>query len=84
MVLGRLASQVAKELLKGEEICIINPEEIIIVGSPKVVYEIMENPYIVAGQKNIINEIEEKLKYFKDLTKEEKLLLAYKLIEGVD
>ena len=38
MVLGRLASQVAKELLKGEEICIINPEEIIIVGNPDVVY----------------------------------------------
>ncbi len=39
MVLGRLASQVAKELLKGEEIVIINPEEIIIVGKPEVVYE---------------------------------------------
>ena len=28
--------------------------------NPKVVYEIMENPYIVAGRKNIINDIIEK------------------------
>ena len=39
LVLGRMASIVAKELLKGEEIVIINPEEIIIVGKSEVVYE---------------------------------------------
>lgn len=38
-VLGRLASQVAKELLKGETVSIINAEDIIITGDPDVIYE---------------------------------------------
>jgi len=33
-VLGRLATKVAKELLKGEKVDIINAEKIIITGSP--------------------------------------------------
>lgn len=34
-VLGRLASHVAKELLKGEEITIVNAEKIVVIGGPK-------------------------------------------------
>lgn len=34
-VLGRLATAIAKQLLKGEEIIILNAEKIIITGSPK-------------------------------------------------
>jgi len=37
MILGRLASVVAKDLLKGEEVRIFNCEEVIISGSKKVV-----------------------------------------------
>ena len=38
-VLGRLASYVAKEALKGEEIVILNCEEIIITGNKKYIEE---------------------------------------------
>lgn len=38
-VLGRLASQVAKTLLKGEEVVVINAEKAVITGSPKFVKE---------------------------------------------
>lgn len=38
-VLGRLASQTAKALLKGEEVIILNAEKAIITGSPKFVKE---------------------------------------------
>lgn len=38
-VLGRLASKVAKELLKGQQIVVINSEKIIISGNPKAVVE---------------------------------------------
>ena len=34
-VMGRLASYVAKELLKGEEIAVVNCDEVIITGSKK-------------------------------------------------
>ena len=34
-VLGRLASYVAKELLKGEEIVVVNSEKVIITGNKK-------------------------------------------------
>ncbi len=34
-ILGRLASMTAKSLLKGEEISIVNAEQIIITGDPK-------------------------------------------------
>lgn len=34
-VMGRLASYVAKELLKGEEIAVVNSEKVIITGSKK-------------------------------------------------
>ena len=34
-VLGRLATQIAKRLLKGEELTIINADKIIITGNPK-------------------------------------------------
>lgn len=36
-VLGRLASSVAKDLLKGEEISIVNCEEVIISGNKKMI-----------------------------------------------
>ena len=36
-VLGRLASFVAKEALKGEEIVIVNCDEIMITGNKKLV-----------------------------------------------
>jgi len=36
-ILGRLAAKVAKELLKGEQIIIINSEKAIISGNPKAV-----------------------------------------------
>jgi large subunit ribosomal protein L13 len=37
--MGRLASYVAKQLLKGEEIILINTEEVIITGSKKNIRE---------------------------------------------
>jgi len=42
-VLGRLASYVAKEALKGEEVAILNCGEIIITGSKKNIKENFEN-----------------------------------------
>ena len=41
-VLGRLASYVAKEALKGEQIAILNCEEIIITGNKKFIKESFE------------------------------------------
>ena len=41
-VLGRLASYVAKELLKGEEIAIVNVDEVIITGNKKNIKENFE------------------------------------------
>ena len=38
-VLGRLASHVAKELLNGEDVRIVNAEKIVITGNKKVNYE---------------------------------------------
>ncbi|HSB47300.1 MAG TPA: 50S ribosomal protein L13 [Candidatus Bilamarchaeum sp.] len=35
MIFGRLASQVAKKLMTGEEVHLINAEKIVIVGNPK-------------------------------------------------
>jgi large subunit ribosomal protein L13 len=35
MIFGRFASQVAKKLLSGEEVHVINAEKIVIVGNPK-------------------------------------------------
>jgi len=37
--LGRLASKVSKQLLRGEQIVVINAEKIIITGNPKAVIE---------------------------------------------
>lgn len=37
--LGRLASNVAKDLLKGEEIIVVNCDEVVITGSKKYVEE---------------------------------------------
>jgi len=52
-VLGRLASYVAKESLKGEEIVIVNCEEIIVTGNRKNIREKMEERRgkIGSGQK---------------------------------
>ena len=41
-VLGRLASYVAKEALKGEEIIVLNSEEVVITGSKKNITENFE------------------------------------------
>ncbi len=38
-VLGRLASRVAKRLLNGEEITVVNAKKIVISGTPRVVKE---------------------------------------------
>lgn len=38
-VLGRMATQVAKTLLKGEEVDIINAEKVIITGSPRKIID---------------------------------------------
>lgn len=38
-ILGRLASKVSKELLKGQQITVINAENIIISGNPKAILE---------------------------------------------
>jgi len=38
-ILGRMSSKIAKELLKGETVILVNAEEIIITGSPKKVIE---------------------------------------------
>ena len=37
LVLGRLASKVAKSLLNGEEIAIVNAEKVVIVGSKRMI-----------------------------------------------
>ena len=38
-ILGRLASKIAKELLKGEEIIVINSEKSIVSGNPEAIFE---------------------------------------------
>jgi len=38
-VLGRLASQVAKLLLKGDEVAVVNAEKAVITGNPKFIKE---------------------------------------------
>ncbi|VVC03336.1 50S ribosomal protein L13 [Candidatus Bilamarchaeum dharawalense] len=35
MIFGRLASQIAKRLIKGEEVHLINAEKLVIVGNPE-------------------------------------------------
>ncbi len=35
MIFGRLASQIAKKLMRGEQINLVNAEKIILVGNPK-------------------------------------------------
>ena len=52
-VLGRLASYVAKQLLKGEEIVIVNCEDVIITGSKKDIKESFDEKRrkVGSGQK---------------------------------
>jgi len=52
-VLGRLASYVAKEALKGEEIVILNCDQVIITGNKKNIREEFEGKkrWIGSGQK---------------------------------
>ncbi len=38
-ILGRLASRIAKQLLNGEDVSIVNAEKVIITGNPKSVKE---------------------------------------------
>ncbi len=35
MIFGRIASQIAKKLLEGEEVHVINAEKLVIIGNPK-------------------------------------------------
>jgi large subunit ribosomal protein L13 len=51
-ILGRLASYVAKELLRGEEITIVNAEECIISGSEK---NILEKYKARRARKSLVN-----------------------------
>jgi len=39
MIFGRLASQIAKRLLLGEEVHLINAEKLVIVGNPKQIVQ---------------------------------------------
>ncbi len=39
MVLGRLASRIAKDLLNGEEIVVINAEKAVIIGNKDYIFE---------------------------------------------
>lgn len=52
-ILGRLASYVAKEALKGEEIVILNCEDVIVTGSKKNIKESFEakRQRVGSGQK---------------------------------
>jgi large subunit ribosomal protein L13 len=52
LILGRLASYTAKELLRGEEIVIVNAEECVISGSPS---NILEKYKIRRARKSIVN-----------------------------
>lgn len=38
-ILGRLCSYAAKELMKGEEIRIVNADKIVVIGDPKMIVE---------------------------------------------
>lgn len=38
-VLGRLASKIAKELLEGQDIVVVNAEKCVVSGNPKFVFE---------------------------------------------
>jgi len=38
-ILGRLAAKIAKELLKGESITVVNSEKIVVSGNPKAVFK---------------------------------------------
>ena len=38
-ILGRLASKVAKELLRGESIIIVNSEKIVVSGNPNAIFD---------------------------------------------
>ncbi len=39
-ILGRLASKIAKDLLKGEKVFVVNCEKAVISGNPKKIFEI--------------------------------------------
>jgi large subunit ribosomal protein L13 len=38
-ILGRLASKIAKELLKGESVIVINSEKIVVSGNPDAIFK---------------------------------------------
>ncbi len=38
-ILGRLAAKISKELLKGENVIVINSEKIVVSGNPKAVFK---------------------------------------------
>lgn len=52
-VLGRMASQIAKDLMKGEEVSIINCDDVIITGNKSHIKEEFENKRkkVGSGQK---------------------------------
>ena len=53
MILGRLASYVAKEAMKGEEIAVVNCQDVIVTGSKKNIQEkfLEKRTKVGSGQK---------------------------------
>ena len=39
MIMGRMASQISKKLIEGEEVHLVNAENIVLVGNPKQIVE---------------------------------------------
>lgn len=62
-VLGRLASYAAKKLLKGEEIIVVNVDEIIITGNRKDIRDKFE------GRRNKVGNNQQGPKYSRDTEK---------------
>lgn len=51
LVLGRLAANVAKRVLKGEQIDIVNAEKAIVIGSRESILEEYRQKYLVGSQR---------------------------------
>ena len=51
-ILGRLASLVAKKLLSGEQVVVVNAEKIVVSGNPKMVIESYKKLFQVSTLRN--------------------------------
>ncbi len=51
-ILGRLASLVAKKLLSGEQVVVVNAEKIVVSGDPKMVIESYKKLFQVSTLRN--------------------------------